>query len=505
MIALPIDVSFDGGPGTDTIRGPPVDATWTVVGAGVGALGSWAFSGVESLEGAADNEDTFVFEAEGGLTDPVDGGDGGFDTVVLGPGTFDSVVYSASGPDSGTISRDGAVITYVGMEPLIDNSDTANRVFTGTAVADEVTVKRTGTQITIESDNDVSTFESVTFNDPTQSLTIKLLFNAEGSDEHVNVEALGDFDAALTIEGGDGPDTVTFKGSTNFLGHTLKVEAETIKVEGNVTLDTTETGGNAGAIELRASRSRSRTVRSCSRRRLRGTTRARSRSRPRTRPTSPRRSPPAGPIMFLDRNAKVTIGNAIGGVTIAGGAIVTAIGQTETSWQDPGDYWNKISEQLPDRDPGTPRDRSQPRHRGHGSGQDREGNVARRAHRRRHEQRERQDHGREQLDCDVHGGQDQLDRPPQPRDRGRRLRQGAYSSATVHLAGTTNTAVGSVEIRATASTDSKVWTKAAANTRSLTEGYTQARQATGGQTDGDVEFAISLRSSSATRSPTRCG
>ena len=369
-----------------------------------------------------------------------------------------------------------------------------------------MTVKRTGTQITIESDNDVSTFESVTFNDLTQSLTIKLLFNAEGSDEHVNVEALGDFDAALTIEGGDGPDTVTFKGVLNFLGHTLKVEAETIKVEGNVTLDTTETGGNAGAIELRGEQI---TISNGAKLLATATW---NNPGPITIEAKDATNLAAliaagfSPIMFLDRNAKVTIGNAIGGVTIAGGAIsITAIGQTETSWCDPGDYWNKIGEQLPDRDPGTPRDRSQPRHRGHGSGQDREGNVARRAHEHdRHEQRERQDHGREQLvDRDVHGGRDQLDRLPTPV-----IVVVGYGEVLVGdraLPGRrTSPVVGSVEIGATASTDSEGLDEGGSEHALVDRGiHVQARQATG-EIDGDVEFAISaaILGASATRSPT---
>jgi len=44
---------------------------------------------------------------------------------------------------------------------------------------------------------------------------------------------------------------------------------------------------------------------------------------------------------------------------------------------------------------------------------------------------------------------------------------------------------------ANAVTDSKVWTRAAANTRQVTEGYTTSREAAGQKTNGEVEFAIS--------------
>jgi hypothetical protein len=50
---------FDGRAGVDHIRGPPVDLVWTVTGPGSGTVGGVAFSGIEGLEGAAANEDTF--------------------------------------------------------------------------------------------------------------------------------------------------------------------------------------------------------------------------------------------------------------------------------------------------------------------------------------------------------------------------------------------------------------------------------------------------------------
>ncbi len=108
------------------------------------------------------------------------------------------------------------------------------------------------------------TFESITFDDPSNSLTILLGFNAAGTDEHVNVEGLGDFAASLFIHGTvatvaefdacvgadpdsppdtrcpaeDGPDTVSFDGSTAFHGGKLAVFADTIAVGAAVILDT---------------------------------------------------------------------------------------------------------------------------------------------------------------------------------------------------------------------------------------------------------------------------
>ncbi|MBM4043508.1 MAG: DUF4347 domain-containing protein [Planctomycetes bacterium] len=241
-------LTYDGGEGSDTLVGPGVDSTWNVTGGNAGTLdGNVRFNGVENLAGAADNEDTFVFGPDGGLSGVVDGGAGGFDSVVLDGGQFARVVFVAYGPDSGTIARDGNVVTYAGMEPLSDNSDAAEREFNGTAIADRVTMFRPSPgHITIESDNDLSDFESVTFSDPSQSLTIKLGYNAVGTDEHVYVEELGDFPADLTIDGEGGPDKVEFRGDVRLVGHNLTVKAETIEVEDNVVISTRTIASSAG-------------------------------------------------------------------------------------------------------------------------------------------------------------------------------------------------------------------------------------------------------------------
>ena len=174
------------------------------------------------------------------------------------------------------------MIAYAGMEPIVDDMGVADRVFTGTAVADQVRLRRDATtgKLVIESDNDVSTFESITFDDPTNSLTILLGFNAAGTDEHVIVEALGDFAASLFIHGTiatkadfdacvgdpdappdhpvcpeeDGPDTVSFDGSTALHGGKLAVFADTISVGAGISLDTRQrdvagnTIGDLGSI-----------------------------------------------------------------------------------------------------------------------------------------------------------------------------------------------------------------------------------------------------------------
>lgn len=60
--------------------------------------------GVEHLRGAAGADDVFTILETGSLDGSVDGGDGGFDTLVLHLGDADGVVSSATGSTSGRIA-----------------------------------------------------------------------------------------------------------------------------------------------------------------------------------------------------------------------------------------------------------------------------------------------------------------------------------------------------------------------------------------------------------------
>jgi len=136
--------------------------------------------------------------------------------VVLDGGTFDSVVFTAKNGNDGTIARDGDVLTYSGFEPITDNSNTTNRVIEASAIADEIRISRSGDKIIVESDNAISTFESIEFKIPSSSLTIKsagYIAGPLGADT-VTIESLGQFAADLIIETGslsgmdDGEDSI---------------------------------------------------------------------------------------------------------------------------------------------------------------------------------------------------------------------------------------------------------------------------------------------------------
>ncbi|MBN2355392.1 LEPR-XLL domain-containing protein, partial [candidate division KSB1 bacterium] len=200
-----------GGEGNDTLFGPSADTTWTIDGVDSGHIGDFNFSNIENLLGAADNEDTYVFEDGGSLSGLIDGGAGGFDSLVLDGGEYGSVTYKAFDAHSGTIDRDGDLISYAGLEPITDNSSTTDRVITLSVLGDEATLSEVGSQLKLSG----SGFEEHTFDKPSNSLTINL---GTGNDT-LHVLDLGTIEFSLTINGGyetdagfiDGSDAVIFE------------------------------------------------------------------------------------------------------------------------------------------------------------------------------------------------------------------------------------------------------------------------------------------------------
>ena len=111
-IATPVSVSvtFNGGSGNDTVYGSPAETTWMITGVGAGYAGNLSFSEVENLVGAAGNRDTFVFEGGGSLAGTVEGGAGGYDTVIS-HGSKGHVVSTITGPQSGNKARTPSLST----------------------------------------------------------------------------------------------------------------------------------------------------------------------------------------------------------------------------------------------------------------------------------------------------------------------------------------------------------------------------------------------------------
>ena len=176
----------------DTLSISGGDRIWEITGFNTGTVDNIDFLGIENLKGGADNKDTFVFESSGHISGTIDGGDAGFDTLSL-LGKHHRVKYSAIDPNSGTVNRDNDIITYTGLEPIFDNTDTTNRII-GLSNSDDTdaVLSQNGSQLSLTG----STFEGITFNNPSASLTIQGL---EGTDT-ITVQALDLDHTQLIIE-----------------------------------------------------------------------------------------------------------------------------------------------------------------------------------------------------------------------------------------------------------------------------------------------------------------
>ncbi len=194
------------------------DNLWRITGADSGTLNGVAFSDVGTLLGGADNEDTFILEQGGSLSGYLDGGTGGFDSMVIAAGSADTVQYTATGPDSGFVQLGDMIVEYRGLEPITDNSSAVNRVLSASASNDQITLSDgpSSGQLTLEADN--GTFESHTFAAPSAALRI----NAGDGDDTINLQTLLNYSGALYVDGGAGDDTLDLSGlagSWTVIGH----------------------------------------------------------------------------------------------------------------------------------------------------------------------------------------------------------------------------------------------------------------------------------------------
>ncbi|MHC4875350.1 MAG: choice-of-anchor Q domain-containing protein [Planctomycetota bacterium] len=120
------------------------------------------------------------------------------------------IVYTAFDANSGTVDIDGSVINYTGLEPVTDDLVAANRTFDSTAVTSDHAIDVTDAGgMTVISDNGTVAFESITFRNPSTSLTI----NAGDGDNTITLNAIDStFAAAFALNAGDGADSIDASG-----------------------------------------------------------------------------------------------------------------------------------------------------------------------------------------------------------------------------------------------------------------------------------------------------
>src|SRR6185503_15696897 len=98
---------------------------------------------------------------------------------LSGPGIFTNITHSFVNAADGSVSIDGYLISYAGLEPVTDNLSATSRIFTFTSNAETVTLADSGAAGDTISTISSTLGESVTFVNPTSSLTVNLTNGAD--------------------------------------------------------------------------------------------------------------------------------------------------------------------------------------------------------------------------------------------------------------------------------------------------------------------------------------
>ncbi|MEO1620121.1 MAG: hypothetical protein AAFU53_03705, partial [Cyanobacteria bacterium J06632_3] len=239
-------LNFVGGAGQDQLSGTGADAQWTVTGRNRGVLGEVvSFRQTEQLVGAADTEDTFIFEEAGRLDGGIDGGAGGFDSLVVRGGSYKDALLTWTNSDSGSVVLGDNTIQYAGLEPIDLRSEVtienvtldlslldqpisvdggrafsnANALLSAGNTPGEISLSGTHTVSNVNPPIVDQAFESVVFNAPTNALTVKL----GGGDDRLEIEGLDGFSGALNVQGDEGNDEIVVTGAID-LNNALSID-----------------------------------------------------------------------------------------------------------------------------------------------------------------------------------------------------------------------------------------------------------------------------------------
>ena len=261
---LSAQISYVGGSGNDVVITTPTPVTWTAAtangnGANNGTADNlWIRRNGANIEFSADSgatwpvsvlyamtstvtlagsndDDSFGIDYSGGNPIPYGGvtvtGSGQVttgDTLKLMNGSQTTVTYTFVNENDGSIDVDGNLITYTGLEPITDNTDAVNRVFTYTGGTERITV--TGASAT-QTKIDSTLGEVVTFNNPTGSMTI----NGGSGDDTILLYTLSSgwvSTVGITVNGGAGDDVIQLNKTV------AKAAPITVNGDGHTTGDT---------------------------------------------------------------------------------------------------------------------------------------------------------------------------------------------------------------------------------------------------------------------------
>jgi hypothetical protein len=250
---------LDGHLGSDDLRGPSQSVAWNVTGPDAGELTDQLtgatllkFDGIQNLDGADDNVDSFIISEGGSIDGSINGGEGGFDSLVIdgNPATVvvPGLIFGRTRFDTVTIN--GVTVTYMGMEPFVDATNPADVVINGTGIADDLTLAPDpdnpgmmrisgGSSFLFYTNGEFS--EGISFANPAIGLSINLRF---GGDTLTLDGFTPDFKVPVTINGGFGSDSVNITSDLFLPGQDLTVNAERIHVSDGITVSTRQVGGS---------------------------------------------------------------------------------------------------------------------------------------------------------------------------------------------------------------------------------------------------------------------
>ena len=180
-------------------------------------LFSGPFSAVTSLtvQGAGGDDDTLTVDGANGNPIPLggvsyDGGAGGHDSLTLeGFNNGNAITYTFLNQSSGNIDVDGSRLDFTGLEPINDNGDAMNRIFTFADGNDIIVLEDDGIPGNgITCIRTMGTAESVCFMAPSNTLTINMDNGGAGDDSLIIASVDSTFTAPIAVEGGGGSNIV---------------------------------------------------------------------------------------------------------------------------------------------------------------------------------------------------------------------------------------------------------------------------------------------------------
>ena len=210
-----------------------LDASWATLSVLIDGVpnGSYPVTEAITINGEGGN-DTLTVDFGGGsptlssFLNLTFNGDAGSDKIVLQNGAMNNVVHRFDSPAAGAVQMTAAGVSgnlaYSGLEPITDNLNVANRVFTFTNTVSNGDLTASPVTPATQTRIDSSQSESVDFTTPTSSLTVNL---AAGNNTFSLTSLAANFNTPTsTINGNSGDDTFNINasalgGATVFVGN----------------------------------------------------------------------------------------------------------------------------------------------------------------------------------------------------------------------------------------------------------------------------------------------